>query len=382
MRIFQLGKTWFSESAGGGSDRVFAALQKHLPGTGVQVHGVVFGSSPVNGSTVPGMHSVADESSTLATRWRAIRRHVCNTLPSFDADVVTSHFALYALPVLDVIRHHPYVVHFHGPWARESTMEGESALKAAIKSRVEKTVYRRGDRFIVLSPAFRDILVDQYGVSAGRVHIVPGGVDVAAYDCTHLSRTEARQRLGWPTDRPTLLSVRRLVKRVGLEGLVQAVDEIRRTVPDVLLMIAGKGPLRDDLEAMIADLDLQDHAWILGFVPEGDLPLAYRAATLSVMPTIALEGFGLSAVESLAAGTPVMVTPVGGLPTIVERLTPDLIFESADPGAMIPRLTAALTGTLALPSGTECRNYAAENFDWSVIAEQTQEVYRHAMQDH
>lgn len=381
MRIFQLGKTWFSESAGGGSDRVFAALQKHMAETGAQVHGVVFGSIPVNGSSVSGMHSVADESSTLATRWRSIRRHVRNTLPSFDADVVTSHFALYALPVLDVIRHHPHVVHFHGPWARESAMEGESALKAAIKSRVEKTVYRRGDRFIVLSSAFRDILVEQYGVSPDRVHIVPGGVDVAAYDRTHLSRTEARQRLGWPTDRPTLLSVRRLVKRVGLEGLVWAVDEIRRTVPDVLLMIAGKGPLRDDLEAMIADLDLQDHARILGFVPEEDLPLAYRAATLSVMPTVALEGFGLSAVESLAAGTPVMVTPVGGLPTIVERLTPNLIFESADPGAMIPRLTAALTGSLALPEGTKCRDYAAAHFDWSVIAEQTQEVYRQAIQD-
>ena len=381
MRIFQLGKTWFSESAGGGSDRVFAALQKHLPETGAQVHGVVFGSIPVNGSSVSGMHSVADESSTLAMRWRAIRRHVRNTLPSFDADVVTSHFALYALPVLDVIRHHPYVVHFHGPWARESAMEGESALKAAIKSRVEKTVYRRGDRFIVLSPAFRDILVEQYGVSMGRVHIVPGGVDVAAYDRTHLSRTEARQRLGWPTDRPILLSVRRLVKRVGLEGLVRAMQTIRRSVPDVLLMIAGKGPLRDGLEAMIADLDLQDHARILGFVPEDDLPLAYRAATLSVMPTVALEGFGLSAVESLAAGTPVMVTPIGGLPTIVSGLSGDLIFASARSDELASPIARALRGALNLPSGTECRNYAAAHFDWSVIAEQTQEVYRHAMQD-
>lgn len=382
MRIFQLGKTWFSESAGGGSDRVFAALQKHLARTGAQMHGVVFGSIPVNGSTVAGLHSVANESSALMTRWQAIRRHVRDTLPSFDADVVTSHFALYALPVLDVIRHHPHIVHFHGPWARESAMEGDSALKIAFKAQLEKTVYRRGDRFVVLSPAFRNILVEQYGVSPGRIHIVPGGVDVAAYDRTHLSRVEARQRLGWPTDRATLLSVRRLVRRVGLEGLVRAVDEIRRTVPDVLLMIAGKGPLRDDLETMIVALDLQDHVRILGFVPEDDLPLAYRAATLSVMPTIALEGFGLSAVESLAAGTPVLVTPIGGLPTIVSGLSDDLIFESARPDKLAPHITRALRGAVNLPSGTECRDYAATHFDWSVIAEQTQEVYRHAMQNH
>ena len=55
------------------------------------------------------------------------------------------------------------------------------------------------------------------------------------------------------------------------------------------------------------------------------LPLAYRAADLTVVPTVALEGFGLIAVESLAAGTPVLVTPVGGLPEVVAALSPALV---------------------------------------------------------
>lgn len=375
MNIYQLGKTWFSESAGGGSDRVFAALQTHLPSSGTHVHGMVLGDVPTNGFAVPGTHSVGDESVSLTGRWRAIRRHVRNTLPPFHADVVTSHFALYALPVLDVIREHPHVVHFHGPWARESAMEGESVLKVAFKSRVEKTVYGRGDCFIVLSPAFRDILVDEYGVSADRIRIIPGGVDVSAYDRTHLSRTAARRQLGWPEDRPTLLSVRRLVKRVGLEGLVDAVRTIRKSVPDVLLMIAGKGPLKADLETMIDDFDLHDHVRLLGFVPDDDLPVAYRAASLSVMPTIALEGFGLSAVESLAAGTPVIVTPIGGLPTIVSELSDDLVFGSVNPDALARRLTSALDGSMSLPSDIECRNYAAAHFDWPVIARRIYDVY-------
>jgi glycosyltransferase involved in cell wall biosynthesis len=379
MRIYQLGKNWFSEASGGGSDRVFTALHAHLPSGGSQVHGVVVGPVPSNGSAVPGAVGLSSDDAPLPSRWMALRRHVRRTLPAFNADVVTSHFALYTLPVLRAVRDYPFVVHFHGPWAMESAMEGEGALKTSLKSRVERAVYQRGDRFIVLSPAFRDILVREYGVDSSRVCIVPGGVDVEAYD-TGLSQDAARERLGWPTDRPILLSVRRLVKRVGLEGLIDAMRDIRRQVPDVLLYVAGKGPLRAELEARVDAHGLEDHVRFLGFVPESDLAATYCAADLSVMPTVALEGFGLSAVESLAAGTPVLVTPVGGLPTIVDRLSDTLIFADRTAGAVADRLAAVLTGSVEVPDSRTCRDYAATHFDWPVIAEQTRRVYQTAMQ--
>jgi glycosyltransferase involved in cell wall biosynthesis len=380
MRIYQIGKNWFTEARGGGSDRVFTALRHHLTEHGSAVHSVVIGDVPMirvagDGAPLSPSYGVSSDDEPMVRRWRALRQHVKETLPAFGADVVTSHFALYTLPALGAIGDHPLVVHFHGPWALESAMEGESRLKVALKSRVEQLVYRRGNRFIVLSPAFRDVLVQQYGVDPDRIHIVPGGVDVTAYD-TGLSRREARERLGWPTDRPTLLSVRRLVKRVGLEGLVEAMQEVRRAVPDVLLMIAGKGPLRATLEEMIDAHDLSDHVRLLGFVPEEDLAATYRAADLSVMPTTALEGFGLSAVESLAAGTPVMATPIGGLPSILEGLSPDLLFDRADPETFPDRLIAALDGSLSIPDAQTCQAYAAEHFDWPVIARRTQDVYR------
>jgi glycosyltransferase involved in cell wall biosynthesis len=382
MRIYQIGKNWFSESHGGGSDRVFTALSEHLRDSGDMLHSLVVGNGPqvaaqdvgdgVASSLVVG---VSSNDAKLVHRWAALRKHALRTVKSFRPDVITSHFALYALPVLDVIGAHPFVVHFHGPWAQESAMEGESTMKVRLKARMERLVYSRGHRFIVLSPAFRNVLTEQYGVNTDRIHIVPGGVDVAAYD-TGLSRSAARKRLGWPTDRPTLLSVRRLVKRVGLEGLIAAMRDVRRTVPDVLLMIAGKGPLRSTLEDMIEDYDLASHVRLLGFVPETDLAATYRAADLSVMPTTALEGFGLSAVESLAAGTPVMATPVGGLPSILSDLSPNLLFERADPDAFPERIISALDGSLSLPSDEACQTYAADRFDWPVIARQTRKVYQ------
>ncbi|WP_245846185.1 glycosyltransferase family 4 protein [Longibacter salinarum] len=375
IHIYQIGKTRFSPSSGGGSDRVFEALQHHLPATDAYVHGLVVDGSGKQRSPIRGLHGVADEKASLTTRWRAIRNHVQSTIQEVDPDVVTTHFALYTLPVLDLIRGYPTIVHFHGPWARESLMEGESRLKVTLKSHIERLVYNRADRFVVLSEAFRDILSSDYGVPPDRISIIPGGVDVGAFDRTHISRTDARQLLGWPTDRPIFLSVRRLVRRVGLEQLIAALDRVRQVCPDVMLMIAGTGPLRPHLEEDVANAGLNDHVRFLGFVPDEDLALTYRAATASVMPTVALEGFGLSAVESLAAGTPVLATPVGGLPSIVSGLSDDLVLDRAEVPSIARGLLEALNGDRVLPDGATCRNHAAEHFDWSVIARKTRDLY-------
>jgi glycosyltransferase involved in cell wall biosynthesis len=235
-------------------------------------------------------------------------------------------------------------------------------------------VYRRADRFIVLSSAFRQVLTTRYGVDEGDVRIVPGGVNATRFD-TGRTRRSAREALGWPTDRPIILSVRRLVQRVGLDLLIEAIDQVRQRHRDVLLYIAGKGPLREALAQQIQERGLANHAQLLGFVPDEDLPLAYRAANLSVVPTIAHEGFGLIVVESLAAGTPALVTPVGGLPEVVRDLSPELIMRDASSHSIGEHLTAALHGDLPLPSAEDCRAFAAQNYDWPVIARQTRKVY-------
>jgi glycosyltransferase involved in cell wall biosynthesis len=266
------------------------------------------------------------------------------------------------------------VVHFHGPWGQESRVEGDSSLVARAKTWLENYVYRHGTAFIVLSTAFRDVLVRKFDVDPERIHIVPGGVHADTFD-TGRSRREARRRLGWPTDRPIILSVRRLARRMGLENLIDAIQIVRREHSDVLLHIAGSGPIEEELRARIAEQGLTDHVTLLGFVPENDLPLAYRAADVSIVPTVALEGFGLITIESLAAGTPVLVTPRGGLPEVVADLDSDLILSGDTAPVLADGLTQSLGGALSLPSSDECQRYVHERFDWPVIARRTRQVY-------
>ena len=116
---------------------------------------------------------------------------------------------------------------------------------------------------------------------------------------------------------------------MGLSNLVDAMKQVIDREPDAILYIAGKGRLKAQLEAQIASHGLADHVKLLGFVTDAQLPLIYRAADLNVVPTLSLEGFGLVAAEALAAGTPSLVTPVGGLPEVVSGLSPDLVFASS-----------------------------------------------------
>ncbi len=374
LRALALGMNWF-RSGSGGLDRVYADLMAALPGAGVETSGLVLGPPDVAELTGGRVRAFGRPGDSLPARlWRA-RALTGQAAASGDFDLVAAHFALFTLPALDRLRGLPLVVHFHGPWADEAAQEGSGGLSVLAKRALERVVYRRAARVIVLSRAFGALARDRYGVPEARIRQVPGSVDLDRFDLT-IDRARARDQLGWPGDRRILLGVRRLVRRMGLDRLIAAMPEVARAVPDVLLMIGGRGPEEAALRAQVAALGLAAHVRFLGFLPDDDLPLAYRAAEINVVPTLALEGFGLITAEALAAGTPSMVAPVGGLPEVVGDLSPDLIFRSAAPADIAAGLVAGLRGTLKLPDAAACRAYARARYGADHAAAAVAAVYR------
>jgi glycosyltransferase involved in cell wall biosynthesis len=289
-------------------------------------------------------------------------------------DAINLHFALYSFPLLQVLpRGVPVTFSFHGPWALESKQEGAGKLSVFLKHWVEERVYHRCDRFIVLSKAFGDILHQEYQVPWSKIHVIPGGVDLSRFQIDR-SRQEARTQIYWPQNRPILFTARRLVHRMGLDKLLMAVAAIKPQIPDIWLAIAGKGPLQADLQQQVTDLGLNDNVKFLGFLPDDQLPIAYQAADLSVMPSQSLEGFGLAVLESLACGTPALCTPVGGMPEILEPFSPNLITTSIEATAIADRLEQLLLKKVPMPSREACHEYASLNFDWQKIAQKVRKV--------
>ncbi len=375
LRVMQIGLEWFTPTTGGGVPRVYSDLVRSLPQAGVTPVGLVSGPHDVASLTDGQVCSFAQAGASLPSRLYGVRQAVRRLFATDRIDVVATHFALYAVPVLDQLKGRPLVVHFHGPWADESAREGGSASVVSAKRALERFVYRRASRVVVLSEAFGSLAVSKYGVSPDRVRLVTGSVDTARFAVSQTSE-EARQALGWPAEKPIVLAVRRLVARMGLDRLIEAMSEVVRVVPEAVLYIAGSGPQQAALLQQIGAAGLADQVRLLGFVADADLPLAYRAATLTVLPTDALEGFGLPAAESLAAGTPALVTPVGGLPEVVAPLSPDLVLRSGSSVDISSGLIAALTGKLLLPDAAQCRAYAQARFSATNCASLTAAIYR------
>ncbi len=378
LRSLQIGMHWFPERQGG-LDRVYYELSQALPEAGVVFDGLVTGSDRSCRDTGGAVQAFSPANASMFKRLQGARRSFIEYVKTHQLDLVVSHFALYALPVLDRLGGRKLVVHFHGPWAEEGSFGGTPRMVVNTKRWIENLVYKRATRAIVLSNAFAEVLADKYHFPRDRIDIIPGGIATRRFAVT-ATRREARDRLGWPPERPAIVAVRRLVERMGLENLIAATAIIKQQIPDIQVMIAGRGPLQPQLAAQIETLGLGENVSLIGFVSDADLPYLYRAADLSVVPTMALEGFGLIAAESLAAGTPCLVSPVGGLPEVVGPLSANLVLRSPAAADIAEAVTGALQGRLSMPDEHSCRAYAEKNFDWQVIAAKIAEVYSRAIQ--
>ncbi len=367
----------------GGVDRYFDGLLTHFAISDCESVGFVFGDNS-NVDIPQNVKIVGSPKAKLVHRLRYIREaaeQICKANPK-RMIVFASHFALYALPLLKLLKRYPntrLVSHFHGPWADESAAEGEFRLVTWAKKFVERRVYNASSTVVADSKAFEELSLLRYCYKASKATFVHAGMDAEPFFATsEVPRVVARQRLGWPAERRIVLCVRRLVKRVGVDRLIDAMKQVVAVHPDVLLMIGGKGPLLNELQSQIEASGLQNHVRLLGFVPEDDLPWAYRAADVSIVPSVALEGFGLIAIESLACGTPVLVTPIGGMPEVVRPLCKEWVLNGAEVGDLVDGLTRYFqrSSNTTTPSPEECIQYVRQHFTWSIVAPKLLEIYR------
>jgi glycosyltransferase involved in cell wall biosynthesis len=369
LSMLQIGVTASARHTSG-TDRYYFDLLRSLCARGDRVHGVVLGDPNVVEQPVDGVESFAPEGSRAFRRWTGLRRVVPRLVR--DSQIIVSHFAAHAFPVLDQFGRRPLVTHFHNPWFHEGRAAGVATAKLAIRWIQERSVYRRAVRFVVLSEANARVLEESYGVARSLIRVVPGGTDLARFTPDGL-RAEARERLGWAIDRPTISIVARLVASKGVDRAIDAMIEIRRRIPDVRLEIIGAGPEADALHERVRRLDLGDAVHFAGFQRE-TVADAYRAADVVVVPSIAFESFGLVAAEALACGTPVLVTPIMGLPEVVRPLDPALIFDGMQPADIAHRVVDALSGRLTLPESGACAAYA-RRFDWLTVAAAIHDIY-------
>ena len=246
-------------------------------------------------------------------------------------------------------------------------------LGAAALWMLERACVRRATRIQVLSEYSARQLWQLYRVTGERLVKIAGGVDLDRFRPAD-DRDAVRARLGLSNEAPLLLSVRNLEARMGLDTLLRAMPRVLGRHPRAQLLIAGAGSQRAELEALTASLGITTGVRFLGFVPDGDLPVYYQAADCFVLPTRELEGFGLVTVEALACGTPVLGTPIGATPELLDPIDPALVFEAATSDAMADRLITFLEQRERDPAATvrlreTARAHAERQYAWSTAVQ-------------
>jgi len=216
---------------------------------------------------------------------------------------------------------------------------------------------------IAVSAALKQKMT-QIGVPAGKIKVIGNGVDLQRFHL--IERGEARRQLAIPEGARVLLSVGSLVPVKSQILLIAAFAEIANRHPDMLLYIVGEGPERSRLEADIRARKLEKRLFLPGAQPNQSLALWFNAADLSCLAS-SREGWPNVISESIACGTPVVATRVGGVPEIIT--SPDLgIMVEPNAHALAEGIDTALTRNW----DRQALLRTAESRTWAVVAEEVE----------
>ena len=234
---------------------------------------------------------------------------------------------------------------------------------------------RLARRSIAISEHVADFLREQRLAPPDRIRVVPDGIDATGWTLHDEARAVARTRLGFEPDEVVAGMASRLIDG---KGHALAIAAMRRTVaqtPEVRLAIAGDGPLRPEIERLANALP-SGTVRFLGQLTH--VPSFMAACDLLLFPTLPSlgEGFGLAALEAMAAERPVLATNVGALPEVVEDgVTGVIVSPQADPrGKALAEL--ALDPGRRRAMGVAGRERAASRFSLDAMVEATRAVYR------
>jgi len=218
-----------------------------------------------------------------------------------------------------------------------------------------------------------------FGLPEDRVRIIPNGVDVSAYE-NEFDRAEFRKRFALPEEK-IVLFVGRLVYEKGVQFLVSAMPKILSRV-NAKFVLVGDGGMRDSLMRQVANMRLAHRIMFTGFLDENILRKLYQIADVCVVPSL-YEPFGITALEAMAAKTPLVASNTGGLSEIVEHDFSGTKVFPGNPDSIAWGVTRVLLDP-GYANWIKLNAYqrAFRVYDWAKIAKETKEFYEQILKEY
>lgn len=301
---------------------------------------------------------------------------------ALEYDLLHGHYVDAGVVMLDAAErlHRPafFTAHSLGAWKREQLggdpAEMERKFKFERRIAEELRIFRSVSAQTVTSVLQRDKIRELYGWQSQNIEIIPPGVDVRTFTPPKAGAPPPQPRPDTP--RRYVFCLSRIDSGKGHDFLIDAFDLVRLEAPDVQLVIGGGSPkphLREravlaTMHAIIDKRRLHDHVMIAGYVPDDLLVPYYQGAELFALPSL-FEPFGMTVLEAMACGTPVVASRLGGIRTVITSGKNGMLVDPTDRDEFAAAIVRLLDDPrMAERIGKAGRATVIEEFSWEAIA--------------
>jgi D-inositol-3-phosphate glycosyltransferase len=309
-------------------------------------------------------------------------------------DLIHSHYWLSGLAARELQRiwHGIPIIQMFHTLGQMKNLVAQSKTERETSRRVEfeSEIMGFADRIVAATPIDKNHMISLYGADPEKIDIIPPGVNLSRF--RRLPNEEARRCIGIEGDCKLILFVGRIQRLKGIDTLMQAMASIRRDYPaltkNLCISIIGGSSSESSaeeeelqrLQALKAELEMDDLVTFLGAKDQDVLVNYYSAAEMVVMPSH-YESFGMVALEAMACGTPVIASDVGGLSYIVEDGFNGYRVPRQDQAALAEKILLLLRYPhLRDQLGEQARHWV-ERFSWETIGRDIVELYERTVQE-
>lgn len=218
---------------------------------------------------------------------------------------------------------------------QEGTPFADIKRKAFIAYPLFKLMFKKADKIQALSE-FLAGMAYQIGATK-EVSVIPNGVDLSLF-ATEPSREHVMlllEKLGKKEGDVYVVTTSRLTKKNGIDDVIWALQLLPKNIK---FLIAGVGEDEHMLRTLAESCGVRDRVWFLGLVAQKDLPALLRISDIFIRASRS-EGFGISFIEAMAAGLPVIATPVGGIPDFIDDRETGLFACADNPKSVAEAIT-------------------------------------------
>lgn len=278
----------------------------------------------------------------------------------------------------------PLIHIFHAMGLTKQRHQGAADTSPPERMAIEREVIRGVDRLIAQCPTEQAELLDDYGAPPGKVVVIPSAVNTDVY--RPLDKVEARRNLGFDLSVPLVVYVGRMLPRKDVGNIVRAVGLLTTSsiLPVELLLVGGETPEPDPvstpeigvLQRVARECGVLDRVHFMGKRQPDVLRMYYAAGDVAVT-TPWYEPFGLTPLEAMACGRPVIGSAVGGITYTVADGETGVLVPPRDPEALAVQLERLLThADVCERMGVAARRRVETYFTWPTVAQRTADLYQ------